>query len=201
MNVELNKASGMMGQNKPVGQDFTSMPIRALPFPERLCPPPMALPQPIQRPVLEGLNAKLDKLLDSISKLTNAISTLIEKVLSPAQPPAAAAPPAPVGTPGAPNSGSPDAGGAAAGGAEAAKPMSMKDKLMQIISNVLDLVLGGGSKLDSTSAKTDSSVKAEGEKKKGGFFGSLFESALDFGKNLFKKKGIETAVQIGSKFF
>jgi hypothetical protein len=161
----------------------------------------MALPQPIQRPVLEGLNAKLDKLLDSISKLTNAISTLIEKVLSPAQPPAAAAPPAPVGTPGAPNSGSPDAGGAAAGGAEAAKPMSMKDKLMQIISNVLDLVLGGGSKLDSTSAKTDSSVKAEGEKKKGGFFGSLFESALDFGKNLFKKKGIETAVQIGSKFF
>jgi hypothetical protein len=129
-------------------------------------------------------------LISMVGNLVNSMKEMMTQmmlIMKPAQttPPATQAPV---------DAGATQGGGASNGAAspEGNAPVTKKDKILKLISDLVDLFTDSGSVESKAAVQADGGAKTETEgKKKGGFFGSLLHTVTNFGKKFFEKKGAD----------
>ncbi|NDC38628.1 MAG: hypothetical protein EBZ48_11320 [Proteobacteria bacterium] len=157
----------------------------------------------LPKPPANDQGKMIQDLIGMVGALVNSmkeITTQLISALKPAQPPAQSIP-API-QPLLPDPSDPLSPGAPSN----TEQPSVKDKIMSIISQLLDLLLNNG-KIDSLSTAMPESIgksgeaeKGDGEKKKGGLFQGLLGSVVDFGRKFFEKKGSDAIMNVFKGF-
>lgn len=148
-----------------------------------------------------GVGRELKQIKDLMASFSSTIASLkdsltqVLSLLKPASPTPTAPAASPVDASLNGNSQSGQAGSAVEG-----QPLTLKEKILKLVSDLVDLFAPSGTEGTSINLASKKEAEPVSSEKKGSLFGSVMDSVRNFGKSFLKKQGPEVVGKVIGMF-